>query len=49
MPREIEKAVSLAIKAGVPGTHLGIHTHNDTDNAVANTLIAVDALSLIHI
>ena len=43
LPREIEKAVSLAIKAGVPGTHLGIHTHNDTDNAVANTLIAVDA------
>ena len=22
----------------VPGTHLGIHTHNDTENAVANTL-----------
>ncbi len=43
LPREIEKAVSLAIEAGVPGTHLGIHTHNDTDNAVANTLIAVDA------
>ena len=43
LPREIEKAVLLAIEAGVPGTHLGIHTHNDTDNAVANTLIAVDA------
>ena len=43
LPREIEKAVSLAIEAGVPGTRLGIHTHNDTDNAVANTLIAVDA------
>lgn len=43
LPRQIEKAVSLAIEAGVPGTHLGIHTHNDTDNAVANTLIAVDA------
>ena len=43
LPREIEKSVSLAIEAGVPGTHLGIHTHNDTDNAVANTLIAVDA------
>ncbi len=25
----------------VPGTHLGIHTHNDTENAVANTLMAV--------
>ena len=27
----------------VPGTHLGIHTHNDTENAVANTLAAVRA------
>ena len=27
----------------VPGSHLGIHTHNDTDNAVANTLFAVRA------
>jgi 2-isopropylmalate synthase len=27
----------------VPGTHLGIHTHNDTENAVANTLVAVRA------
>jgi len=43
LPQEVETAVSKAIKAGIPGTHLGIHTHNDTDNAVANTLIAVDA------
>ena len=27
----------------VPGTHLGIHTHNDTENAVANSLTAVRA------
>ena len=27
----------------MPGTHLGIHTHNDTENAVANTLAAVRA------
>ena len=27
----------------VPGSHLGIHTHNDTENAVANTLMAVRA------
>ena len=27
----------------VPGTHLGIHTHNDTENAVANSLAAVRA------
>ena len=25
------------------GVRVGIHTHNDTDNAVANTLIAVRA------
>jgi len=43
LPREVEIAVSQAINAGIPGTHLGIHTHNDTDNAVANTLSAVDA------
>ncbi|MCK9910148.1 citramalate synthase, partial [Microbacteriaceae bacterium K1510] len=27
----------------VPGTHLGIHTHNDTENAVANSLMAIRA------
>ena len=27
----------------VPGTHLGIHAHNDTEQAVANSLAAVDA------
>lgn len=27
----------------MPGTHLGIHTHNDTENAVANSLAAVRA------
>jgi 2-isopropylmalate synthase len=27
----------------IPGSHLGIHTHNDTENAVANTLAAVRA------
>ncbi len=31
------------IAAGIPGDHLGIHTHDDTGNAVANTLAAVDA------
>ena len=29
--------------ARIPGTHLGIHTHNDTENAVANSLAAVRA------
>jgi 2-isopropylmalate synthase len=27
----------------IPGTHLGIHCHNDTENAVANSLAAVHA------
>ncbi|MEM9715973.1 MAG: alpha-isopropylmalate synthase regulatory domain-containing protein, partial [Pseudomonadota bacterium] len=31
------------IAAGVPGDHIGIHTHNDTEHAVANSLAAVDA------
>ena len=31
------------IAAGVPGDRLGIHTHNDTEQAVAGTLAAVDA------
>ena len=31
------------IAAGIPGDRLGIHTHDDTENAVACTLAAVDA------
>ena len=31
------------IASGIAGDRLGIHTHNDTENAVANTLAAVDA------
>ena len=27
----------------MPGANLGIHTHNDTENAVANSLMAVRA------
>ncbi len=27
----------------IPGTHLGIHAHNDTEQAVANSLAAVEA------
>ena len=30
-------------RRGIPGDQLGIHTHNDTENAVANSLAAVDA------
>jgi 2-isopropylmalate synthase len=42
MPDEIERIVSEVVKH-VPGDRLGIHTHNDTENAVANTLAAVRA------
>ncbi|WP_295558962.1 citramalate synthase [uncultured Hyphomicrobium sp.] len=40
LPHEVERIVAEVAKH-VPGNHLGIHTHNDTDNAVANTLAAV--------
>ncbi len=43
MPHEVREAVLAVIEAGIPGDHLGIHTHNDTEHAVANTLTAVDA------
>ena len=41
-PHEVERIVSEVTQV-VPGDHLGIHTHNDTENAVANTLAAVRA------
>ncbi|MEM7618970.1 MAG: citramalate synthase [Pseudomonadota bacterium] len=40
LPHEISEIVSQVIKH-IPGDHLGIHTHNDTENAVANSLHAV--------
>jgi 2-isopropylmalate synthase len=42
LPHEIE-AIVKEVTGHVPGTHLGIHTHNDTEHAVANTLAAVRA------
>ena len=42
LPHEVGAIVADVAKH-VPGTHLGIHTHNDTENAVANTLAAVRA------
>ena len=42
LPSEIESIVAEVTKV-VPGDHLGIHTHNDTENAVANTLAAIRA------
>jgi len=43
LPAEVGKIVADVIAAGIPGDHLGIHRHNDTENAVANSLAAVDA------
>ena len=43
LPAEVGQIVQGVIAAGLPGDHLGIHTHNDTENAVANTLAAIDA------
>jgi len=40
LPHEISKIVSEVSKQ-IPGKNLGIHAHNDTGNAVANTLAAV--------
>ena len=42
LPEEIEKIVADVVKQ-IPGDHLGIHVHNDTDNGVANSLAAVRA------
>ncbi len=42
LPDEIERIVT-EVTAHVPGDHLGIHCHNDTENAVANSLAAVRA------
>ncbi|MDX2288705.1 MAG: citramalate synthase [Hyphomicrobiaceae bacterium] len=42
LPHEVE-AIVTEVAQNIPGSHLGIHTHNDTENAVANTLMAVRA------
>lgn len=42
LPHEVDRIVTDVVRH-IPGSHLGIHTHNDTENAVANTLAAVRA------
>ena len=42
-PAEIRSIVAAVIAAGIPGEKLGIHAHNDTEQAVANSLAAIDA------
>lgn len=43
LPSEISRVVAEVIASGIPGDHLGIHCHDDTGNAVANSLAAVQA------
>jgi 2-isopropylmalate synthase len=43
LPSEMGEITSKVIASGIPGDHLGIHTHDDTGTAVAGTLAAVDA------
>ncbi|QIE45946.1 citramalate synthase [Pseudohalocynthiibacter aestuariivivens] len=43
LPQDIGRITAQMIAAGIPGDHLGIHTHNDTENAVAGSLAAIDA------
>ena len=42
LPNEVEKIVGEVVKV-VPGDHIGIHAHNDTEQAVANSFAAVRA------
>ncbi len=42
-PTEIREIVKTVISAGIPGSSLGIHVHDDTGQAVANSLAAVEA------
>ena len=42
LPHEVERIVG-EVTAQIPGTRIGIHCHNDTENAVANSLAAVRA------
>jgi len=42
LPHEVEEIVGAVVKA-IPGDHVGIHAHNDTEQAVANSLAAVRA------
>ncbi len=42
LPHEVEAIVGEVAKK-IPGGHIGIHAHNDTEQAVANSLAAVRA------
>ena len=38
LPHEVEAIVGEVVKT-IPGDHVGIHAHNDTEQAVANSLV----------
>jgi 2-isopropylmalate synthase len=42
LPHEVESIVADVVRE-IPGSHVGIHAHNDTEQAVANSLAAVRA------
>ena len=42
-PAEIRHIVAKVVAAVIPGNHLGIHAHDDTGQAVANSLAAIEA------
>ena len=42
LPSEIKSIIAEVVKI-IPGENLGIHCHNDTGNAVANSICAVEA------
>ncbi len=42
-PSEVREIVAHVIASGIPGQNLGIHAHDDTGQAVANSLAAVEA------
>ena len=43
LPAEVGRVVAEVIASGIPGDRLGIHCHDDTGNAVAASLAAIDA------
>lgn len=40
---QVFSATKAVIDSGIPGDRIGIHTHNDTEHAIANSLAAIDA------
>ncbi|MDR7031806.1 2-isopropylmalate synthase [Mesorhizobium sp. BE184] len=42
-PSEVRAIVAKVVASGIPGDRLGIHAHDDTGQAVANSLAAVEA------